>query len=68
MRRDVAYNELVLHGAIHDRMRSGSLDFSSLNRWVYAELFLTPAEDPWLGMATPDIFTGLPRDGIAAAL
>lgn len=66
MRRDVAYNELVLHSVIHDRMMSGSIDLAQLNRWVYAELFLTPAEDPWLGMATPDIFTGLPRDGIAA--
>ena len=67
MRRDVAYNEMVLHGVIHERLMSGSLDFNQLNRWVYAELFLTPAEDPWLGMATPDIFTGLPRDGMAAA-
>jgi hypothetical protein len=29
---------------------------------------MTPADDPWLGVATPDAFTGLPRDGIAAAL
>ncbi|HWM89105.1 MAG TPA: hypothetical protein VNO33_24810 [Kofleriaceae bacterium] len=67
MTRDAAYNELVLHQQIHARMattRPTGLD--ELNRWVYAELFQTPAEDPWLGMATPDAFTGLPRDGIAS--
>ena len=68
MQRDAAYNELVLHGAVHRRMIAGAADLAQLNRWVYAELFLTPAEDPWLGMATPDAFTALPRDGIAAAL
>ena len=31
---------------------------------VYTELFLTPANDPWLGMATPGIFTALPGDGV----
>jgi hypothetical protein len=31
---------------------------------VYATLFRTPAEDPWLGMATPAVFSGIPNDGI----
>jgi hypothetical protein len=67
MRRDTAYNELVLHQQIHARLASGPVDLAALNRWVYAALFLTPAEDPWLGMATPDTFTGLPRDGMAVS-
>jgi hypothetical protein len=68
MRRDTAYNELVLHQQIHAKLASGpALDLAGLNRWVYAALFLTPAEEPWLGMATPDTFTGLPRDGIAVS-
>jgi hypothetical protein len=68
MARDGAYNELVLHQEIHARMAaSPEASFADLNRWVYAELFLTPAEDPWLGMATPDAWSALPRDGLAAA-
>jgi hypothetical protein len=66
MMRDAAYNELVLHQRIHQHLAGDEpADFAALNRWVYGQLFLTPAEDPWLGMATPDVFTGLPRDGIA---
>jgi hypothetical protein len=70
MARDSAYNELVLHQQIHRRLADPTRqpDLASLNRWVYASLFLTPAEDPWLGMATPGVWTGLPRDGIGTAL
>ena len=31
-------------------------DVDTLNEWVYAELFLTPSSDPWLGLA-PTMFT-----------
>jgi hypothetical protein len=66
MTRDAAYNELVLHQQIHARLAARpAATLLELNRWVYAELFLTPAEDPWLGMATPDAWSGLPRDGVA---
>ena len=68
MARDGAYNELVLHQAIHARMAaSPDASLAELNRWVYAELFLTPAEDPWLGMIATDAWSALPRDGLAAA-
>ena len=30
------------------------LTMDTLNPWVYAELFLTPAEDEWLGLFRPD--------------
>ncbi len=39
-------------------------EFAELSRRLYAEHFLTPADDPWLGLSTPLIFTGLPGDGI----
>jgi hypothetical protein len=68
MTRDAAYNELVLHQQIHARMAAQGGSFAELNRWIYSALFLTAADDPWLGMATPDVFTALPRDGIAASL
>jgi hypothetical protein len=65
MTRDAAYNELILHQQIHQRFASsGPTGFAELNRWVYASLFRTPAEDPWLGMATPTVFSGIPGDGI----
>jgi hypothetical protein len=38
--------------------------FDSVNEWLYRDVFLTPADDRWLGLATPNTFTGLPRDGI----
>jgi hypothetical protein len=68
MTRDAAYNELVLHQQIHAQLAGNPaatpIGFSQLNRWVYATLFRTPAEDPWLGMATPTAFSGIPDDGI----
>jgi predicted DNA-binding protein (MmcQ/YjbR family) len=31
---------------------------------VYAELFLTPGSDPWLGLFVPDAYTGLENGGV----
>ena len=69
MARDAAHNELRLRPQIHARMAAAGapLGFAALNEWVYAELFLTPAQDPWLGMATPGVFTGIPADGVVVA-
>ena len=39
------------------------MDFDALNEWVYAELFLTPSKDPWLGLAPSDVYTALDGDG-----
>jgi hypothetical protein len=68
MTRDAAFNELVLHRQIHHHLARNTevtpIRFGDLNRWVYATLFRTPAEDPWLGMATPSVFSGIPNDGI----
>ena len=68
MTRDAAYNELVLHRQIHAllaaRSQATPIAFAELNTWVYATLFRTPAQDPWLGMATPEVFSGIPNDGI----
>ena len=69
MARDAAHNELRLRPLIHARMAAAGapLGLAALNEWVYAELFLTPAQDPWLGMATPGVFTGIPADGVVVA-
>jgi hypothetical protein len=65
---DTALDELKLRWQIHSWFadRAAPDTFAALNRRIYDELFLTPAHDPWLGMATPGIFTGLPADGIVA--
>ena len=39
-------------------------DVNALNERVYAELFLTPSSDPWLGLLPPDTYTALENDGV----
>ncbi|MFZ0064015.1 MAG: hypothetical protein WAL47_18435 [Pyrinomonadaceae bacterium] len=46
---------------VEDRGRS---DVESLNERVYAELFLTPASDPWLGLFTADTYMALEDGGV----
>jgi hypothetical protein len=66
---DTAINLTQLRRAIHAELAGRAevgapIDFGSINQWLYASVFLTPAADLWLGMATPGVFTGLPRDGV----
>ena len=39
------------------------VSWERLNARVYSELFLTPRSDPWLGLVSPDAFTGIAADG-----
>lgn len=41
-------------------------DLEALNRRVYADLFLTPDTDPWLGLLSPDTYTAIKGDGVVA--
>ncbi len=53
-------NEALLHRRIHDRLASTrTADWRQLNEWVYRELFLTPASDPWLGLAPSELLGAL---------
>jgi hypothetical protein len=36
---------------------------SALNSWVYDKIFLTPRQDPWLGLAPPDVFSAIDGNG-----
>jgi hypothetical protein len=59
-------NEYLLHTKLYvwliaDNQRS---ELSALNKRVYADLFLTPASDPWLGLYLPEVYT-LERGGIS---
>lgn len=69
--RDVATdslrNELHYHSTIHGWFSDpgSSPGFGALNDRVYAELFLTPRSDPWLGLLDPTTFVGLDHGGVA---
>jgi len=64
---DSVRNEYVLHTKIHAWLitnLSGD-DVNALNEKVYAELFLTPRSDPWLGLLSPEVYTALEGGGIS---
>jgi len=64
---DSVRNEYVLHTRLHAWLiadPSGD-DVNALNEKVYAELFLTPRSDPWLGLLSPEVYTALEGGGIS---
>lgn len=65
---DSVRNEFVFHRRVHERLaeRANQEDIETLNKWVYAELFLMPDSDPWLGLHTPQVFTGLKDNGVVS--
>lgn len=54
-------NEAFLHRRIHERLAASAAlpDWRAFNAWVYAELFLTPAGDPWLGLAPSELLSAV---------
>ncbi|MEA2733832.1 MAG: hypothetical protein QOE14_283 [Humisphaera sp.] len=66
--QDTIQNEYRLHRQIHLWFAAGEPTvraFEQLNERVYAELFLTPRSDPWLGLAPADAYPALEGGGIA---
>jgi hypothetical protein len=65
---DTVKNEYTLHRKAHQWFVAGDArtDVDSLNERVYAELFLTPSSDPWLGLAPADAYTGLVCGGLTS--
>ena len=63
---DTVRNEYQLHAQLHQWFIDGHVgpSVADLNRRVYAELFLTPDSDPWLGLVSTDVYTGLTNAGI----
>ena len=69
---DTVRNEYGFHRTIHEwfagrRPETAAADVSRLNEKVYAELFLTPSSDPWLGLVPADAYSALEGDGVRAA-
>lgn len=63
---DSVRNEYVLHTKLHGWLIADQsrFDVNALNEKVYAELFLTPRSDPWLGLLSPEVYTALDNGGI----
>ena len=61
---DTVRNEYLLHTRVHEWFATGTAPASldALNERVYAELFLMPSSDPWLGLVPEDAYTALPAD------
>lgn len=63
---DTVRNEYMLHTKLYPWLMSDPSrnDLAKFNDKVYAELFLTPGSDPWLGLLTPDAYTATENRGI----
>lgn len=63
---DTVRNEYELHSRLHEWFVQGTAPASleALNAKVYADIFLTPASDPWLGLAPDDVFSALDHGGL----
>jgi hypothetical protein len=63
---DSARNRYTLETTLHRWFVEGTItkDLSTLNERVYADLFLTPSSDAWLGLFPNDSYTGIENDGI----
>jgi hypothetical protein len=70
---DTVHNEYDLHRRLHAMLAEPttattlSTNVAALNDRVYAELFLTPNSDPWLGLDPGDGYTALPGGGLVRA-
>lgn len=57
---DTAFNEATMRPRIHEWLARGEVaGLVALNERVYRELFLTPADDPWLGLQPATVFTAI---------
>lgn len=64
---DLARNEYAYHPVIRRwLMEEPGVSLADLNARVYSELFLTPADDPWLGLVPPVAYSGIQGDGFVS--
>lgn len=58
---DTVRNEYMLHvRALRELRRWKVTQHDRFDRWVYDELFLTPRDDPWLGLVDPTAYDAMP--------
>lgn len=63
---DTVRNEYMLHTKLYAWLTTdkGRSDLEALNKKVYAELFLTPASDPWLGLFSAETYVAIDGGGV----
>lgn len=65
--RDTAFNLYGLKPKIDDWFAEAAdqdtLTYESMTNRIYAEVFLMPLTDPWLGLSPQDQFVALPQAG-----
>jgi hypothetical protein len=56
----------MLHSQIHQWFiqGDGTSKVNLLNEKIYAELFLTPNSDPWLGLMNSESYSAVDNDGV----
>lgn len=66
---DTVRNEYGFHRMVHEWFAASlketiADDVGPLNEKIYAELFLTPSSDPWLGLVPAHTYSALEGDGM----
>lgn len=63
---DTVRDEYMIHSKLHAWLIALPVrsDVNLLNERVYAELFLTPKSDQWLGLLADDVYTALDGGGV----
>jgi len=63
--QDSVRNEYIRHATLHQWLeKTPSINLDALNERVYAEMFLTPNSDPWIGLLPVEAYAALPNDGV----
>lgn len=64
--QDTVKNEYNFHRQIHQWFANGQAqkqNVTALTDRIYAELFLSPLDDPWYGLSKPDVYSAVENDG-----
>jgi hypothetical protein len=63
---DTMRNEYLMRTKLYGWMVQphNRMDLEKFNEHVYANLFLTPRSDPWLGLLTPEVYTAIDNGGV----
>jgi hypothetical protein len=62
---DTTLNDYIFRTRIFSVLSENNNDrLEQINERIYAEIFLTPRSDEWLGLYSPDVYTALDGNGI----
>jgi hypothetical protein len=63
---DTVRNEYMMRSKLHGMFATDfvAANLEAFNERVYAQLFMTPRTDPWLGLYSPDVYTALDNGGV----